>query len=36
LGSEVVVVMVGPGDTAETTQIDTRQKPIRLLDERKI
>jgi len=36
LGIEVDVVMVGPGDTAKATQIDTRQKPIRLLDERKI
>jgi phenylacetate-CoA ligase len=36
LGIEVDVVMVGPGDTAKATQIDTRQKPIRLMDERKI
>lgn len=36
LGIEVDVVIVGPGETAKVTQIDTRQKPIRLLDERKI
>ncbi|MFN3945128.1 MAG: phenylacetate--CoA ligase family protein [Allosphingosinicella sp.] len=35
LGVEVLVDLVGPGDTAAATQIDIRQKPIRLIDERK-
>ncbi|WP_176593922.1 phenylacetate--CoA ligase family protein [Sphingobium sp. EM0848] len=35
LGVEVSVKLVGPGDTAALTQIDVRQKPIRLIDERK-
>ncbi|WP_150292720.1 phenylacetate--CoA ligase family protein [Sphingobium estronivorans] len=35
LGVEVSVKLVGPGDTATLTQIDVRQKPIRLIDERK-
>ncbi|MEO1167703.1 MAG: phenylacetate--CoA ligase family protein [Pseudomonadota bacterium] len=35
LGIEVDVDMVGVGDTAKDTQIDVRQKPIRLIDERK-
>ena len=34
LGIEVGVALVGAGDTAGDTQIDTRQKPIRLIDER--
>lgn len=34
LGVEVVVSLCAPGATAEATQIDTRQKPIRLIDER--
>ncbi|APG61652.1 CoF synthetase [Sphingorhabdus lutea] len=34
LGIEVSVNMVGAGETAADTQIDTRQKPIRLIDER--
>jgi phenylacetate-CoA ligase len=34
LGVEVVTQLVAPGDTAALTQIDVRQKPIRLLDER--
>lgn len=36
LGIEVDIDMVGVGDTAKDTQIDVRQKPIRLIDERKI
>ncbi len=36
IGIEVGVDVVGPGDTAKDTQIDTRQKPIRLIDERQI
>ncbi|MEM8696187.1 MAG: phenylacetate--CoA ligase family protein [Pseudomonadota bacterium] len=36
LGIEVDIDMVGVGDTAKETQIDVRQKPIRLIDERKI
>lgn len=35
LGVEVLVKLVGVGETAAMTQIDVRQKPIRLLDERK-
>ncbi len=34
LGVEVEVVLVPPGGTAAATQIDVRQKPIRLIDER--
>ncbi len=34
LGVEVEVVLCPPGDTAEATQIDVRQKPIRLIDRR--
>jgi phenylacetate-CoA ligase len=35
LGVEVAVEVVPPGATAGDTQIDVRQKPIRLIDERK-
>jgi phenylacetate-CoA ligase len=35
LGVEVNVALVGVGETAAATQIDVRQKPIRLIDERK-
>jgi phenylacetate-CoA ligase len=34
LGVEVEVALVGPGETAKQTEIDTRQKPLRLIDER--
>jgi phenylacetate-CoA ligase len=34
LGVEVAVELCAPGGTAAATQIDTRQKPIRLIDER--
>lgn len=34
LGIEVAVQLVDVGATAKATQIDTRQKPIRLIDER--
>ena len=34
LGVEVDVKLVGPGETAKATEIDTRQKPLRLIDER--
>jgi phenylacetate-CoA ligase len=34
LGVEVAVQLCAPGETASATQIDTRQKPIRLIDER--
>lgn len=34
LGVEVTVALEGPGGTASLTQIDVRQKPIRLIDER--
>jgi phenylacetate-CoA ligase len=34
LGVEVGVALCPPGGTAATTQIDSRQKPIRLIDER--
>ena len=34
LGVEVLVALCEPGGTAEATQIDMRQKPIRLVDER--
>jgi phenylacetate-CoA ligase len=36
LGVEVVVQLVPPSGTAADTQIDVRQKPIRLIDERKL
>lgn len=36
LGVEVSVKLVGVGETAVATQIDVRQKPIRLIDERKL
>ncbi len=35
LGIEVAMELVGRGETAELTQIDRRQKPIRLIDEAK-
>lgn len=35
LGVEVDVELVAPGETAPLTQIDVRQKPIRLIDERR-
>ena len=35
LGVEVKVELVAPGATASMTQVDSRQKPIRLLDERR-
>ena len=35
LGVEVTVRLVGAGETSADTQIDVRQKPIRLIDERK-
>jgi phenylacetate-CoA ligase len=34
LGIEARIELVGKGATASATQIDARQKPIRLLDER--
>lgn len=34
LGVDVLVELCGPGGTAALTQIDVRQKPIRLIDER--
>jgi phenylacetate-CoA ligase len=34
LGVEVGVTLCDPGGTAMATQIDSRQKPIRLIDER--
>lgn len=34
LGVEVLVELVAPGSTAPTTGVETRQKPIRLVDER--
>jgi phenylacetate-CoA ligase len=34
LGVEVDVALVGPGETAAATEIDKRQKPLRLIDER--
>lgn len=36
LGVEVATRLVAPGETAADTQIDIRQKPIRLIDERKL
>ena len=35
LGVEMAVELVGPGETAALTQVEQRQKPIRLIDERK-
>jgi phenylacetate-CoA ligase len=35
LGVDVAVELVGPGETAPLTEIDRRQKPIRLIDRRK-
>lgn len=35
LGVEVGVALCAPGGTATATQIDSRQKPIRLIDERR-
>ncbi|MFN4020781.1 MAG: phenylacetate--CoA ligase family protein [Erythrobacter sp.] len=34
LGVEVEVRLVAPGETASATEIDTRQKPLRLIDQR--
>jgi len=34
LGVEVDIVLSGPGGTAAATEIDKRQKPLRLIDER--
>ena len=34
LGVEVDVNLVEPGGTASVTEIDRRQKPLRLIDER--
>ena len=34
LGVEVEVALVAPGETAAATEIDTRQKPLRLIDRR--
>ncbi|HEV7342629.1 MAG TPA: phenylacetate--CoA ligase family protein [Sphingopyxis sp.] len=34
LGVEVEICLVEPGDTAAATEIDRRQKPLRLIDER--
>ena len=34
LGVEVLVELAAPGATAPATQVETRQKPIRLIDER--
>ncbi|MBV7265208.1 phenylacetate--CoA ligase family protein [Erythrobacter ani] len=36
LGVEVEIALVGPGETAKATEIDTRQKPLRLIDERSV
>ena len=36
LGIEVGIRLVGVGETAKDTQIDTRQKPLRLIDERSL
>jgi phenylacetate-CoA ligase len=35
LGVEVDVALVGPGDTRHLTGIEARQKPVRLIDERR-
>ena len=34
LGVEIKVALAAPGGLAEVTQIERRQKPIRLIDER--
>ena len=34
LGVEVEIILVEPGGTAKVTEIDKRQKPLRLIDER--
>jgi phenylacetate-CoA ligase len=34
LGVAVIVELMGPGDTGRLSEIDARQKPIRLIDER--
>ena len=34
LGVGVEVILVDPGETAKITQINARQKPVRLVDER--
>jgi phenylacetate-CoA ligase len=34
VGVEIEVELVAPGETAALTQIESRQKPIRLIDER--
>lgn len=34
LGVEMIIILTAPGGTAELTQIERRQKPIRLIDER--
>jgi phenylacetate-CoA ligase len=34
LNVDVQIALVDPGGTATLTQIDVRQKPIRLIDER--
>ncbi len=36
LGVEVRIKLCDPGGTAAATQIDSRQKPVRLIDERKL
>jgi len=36
LGVEVDVQLTEPGGTAADTEIDKRQKPLRLIDERKV
>ena len=36
LSVEVGIELCGPGETAGLTQIDVRQKPIRLIDERSL
>jgi phenylacetate-CoA ligase len=34
LGVAVIVELVAPGGTARLSEVDSRQKPIRLIDER--
>jgi phenylacetate-CoA ligase len=34
LGVAVIVELMAPGDTGRLSEIDARQKPIRLIDER--
>ena len=36
VGVEVGVELVGPGGTADLSEIERRQKPIRLIDERNL